>query len=460
VAAGHSKRLRRSRPADALNPSSAREVQVMAYAFRRLLVMGVVSVLVAAVGASAASSAKPKINPESGSFTMAMNLAYKPSFDILIKNFNNIYPNITVTPTYYSVGGSAPYPTVISTQLTAGNAPDVLWTLGGRTGPQYVQILAPSGYLAPLDGQPWAKWIPPQSKPDYLYKGHLYGSELGETPYSVIAYNKDYFQAHGLTVPTTFDQLINLCKTIKAQGKTPISWGATSIGSSNQADITSLAVSNVFRVDPSWLQKRLAGKVTFEGTAGWHRTLQQALQLQAAGCFSPGFTQENFAQQLPEFASGDAVMLWTVPIGLGTVATLNPNIHFAMFPAPADKAVDTWMVMQPQGGMSINAKASPSAKNAALAFIAFVSREKQARLLCKVNACISPFDVDKSNLPDIYKDLTPWFKAKKIIKIPWTQNPNLTVFTVFQADIQGLFTGQKSIDDVLTDLDKAWDASP
>jgi raffinose/stachyose/melibiose transport system substrate-binding protein len=425
----------------------------------RIAAAAIVAV-VAAVGVGVAPAASPpKQDLTSGSFSMAMNLAFKPGFDILIKNFNNIYPNIKVNPTYLSVGGSAPYGTVLLTELAGGNAPDVLWTVGGRQKCWWTQVLAAGGYLDPLDGRPWVKWIPPASKSDYIYKGHIYSSELGTTAFSVMTYNKDYFQQHGLKVPQTFAQLLGLCKTISAQGHY-ISYGAIGAGGATIGNITSLAVSDVWRTDPKWFAQRLAHQTTFEATPGWHRALQQMLDMKAAGCFHQGFESVNFAQMANEFASGQAVILWTTPILLGTIFQLNPNLHFGMFPPPADKAGDSWLVMQPQGGLSLNAKASPDAKMAALKFIDFVAREKQARLFAKINFLISTFDELKSNLPAAYADLKPWLTAGHYISIPWSQNPNTFVFGAIGPDIQGLFLGLKSIDDVLNDFDRVFDQPP
>jgi raffinose/stachyose/melibiose transport system substrate-binding protein len=421
---------------------------------RRVVVVAAIAAIAAVssvVAASPATSASP-----SGSFSMVMNLAYKPGFDVLIGNFNRVYPNIKVNPTYLSVGGNTPFATVVPTELSAGNAPDVIWTIGGVGGPTYTQVLAKAGYLDPLDGRPWVKRVPAVSKPSYMVGKHIYASELGTSVLSLITYNKDYFRAHGLTVPKTFSQLLTLCRTISAQGKIPISWGAQT-PAVNANNIIALAAGTVFRKDPTWFNKRLANKTTFASTPGWHRAVQMVLDLKNAKCFNPGAQSVDFAHMANEFASGNAVMLWTVPILLGSVLQLNPDIHFGMFPPPVDNAGDSQVTLQPQGGLSLNKKASPAAKKAALTFIDFVAREKQSRLFAKINFLISPFDVLKSNLPTAYADLTPWFKGGKVINTITTRFPNTQFATLFGTSAQGLFTGQKTANDVLADMDKAFE---
>jgi raffinose/stachyose/melibiose transport system substrate-binding protein len=426
---------------------------------RRVLaaVVGGAAIAAATVTVGGATSPAVAANTTSGSFTLAMNLAYKPGFDVLIKNFNTVYPNITITPSYYSVSGSASYETVVPTELSAGNAPDVLWTVGGKGAPIYTQVVAGAGYLKPLDGQPAVTSIPPGSRSQYTVGKHIYSSELGTTVFSTMVYNTDYFKAHGLKVPQTFPQLLNLCKAISSQGHY-ISYGAIGVGGTNQNNIESLAVSTVYAKDPKWYQKRLAHKVTFEGTPGWHTALEDALAMQKANCFQPGFTSINFAQMAQQFASGQAVVLWTVPILLGDILQLDPKIHFGMFAPPVAKAGQDWVMVQPQGGMSVNNKASAAATAAGLKFINFVATKKQENLFDNLNFLISDYDVTGAKLPPAYAGLTPEFKAKHYINIPDIEAPNSTFNTNFGVEIQGLFTGQKSVDQVLKDLDTDFNA--
>lgn len=426
------------------------------FGWRRLAALAVM--VVAMSSAAVAASAATPPSSQSGSFTLVMNLAYKPGFDILISNFNRIYPNIKVNPTYLSVGGNTPYATVVSTQVSAGNAPDVLWTLGGVGTPTATQVLAKGGYLATMDGRPWLTRIPTSTRSSYMLGKHVYASELGTSVLSLLMYNKDYFAAHSLKPAKTFSQLLSLCKTISAQGKIPISWGAQT-PAVNANNIIALAGGTVFRKDPTWYTRRLAHKVTFAGSAGWRRAVQMVVDMKAANCFNPGAASVDFAHMANEFASGNAVMMWTVPIILGTTLQLNPNLHVGMFPPPVDNAADTQVTLQPQGGMSINAKASASAKKAAQTFIDFVAREKQDRLFAGLNFLISSFDAKRGTLPPAYADLSPWFKAGKVINTITTRLPNTSFTTVFGTSAQGLFTGQKSVTDVLNDMDKAFDAS-
>ena len=86
----------------------------------------------------------------------------------------------------------------------------------------------------------------------------------------------------------------------------------------------------------------------------------------------------------------------------------------------------------------------------------FFAREKQSRLFATTNNQISPFDALKGRVPTAYKGITPILEnPKQVLQIGLNAMwPNTQMNTLSGASIQGLFTGQKSIDDVLKDMDQ------
>jgi hypothetical protein len=63
-------------------------------------------------------------------------------------------------------------------------------------------------------------------------------------------------------------------------------------------------------------------------------------------------------------------------------------------------------------------------------------------------------------LSGTYVDLGPLFKADQIILDPTTAWPNTNFTTDTGSSVQGLFTGQNTVDQVLADMDKAFDVKP
>jgi raffinose/stachyose/melibiose transport system substrate-binding protein len=415
---------------------------------RRLAALGLI-VLVACATASVAAS-RPLAKQDT-TIKMAMSTTYKPGFDILIANFGRVFPDIKVEPTYYVAG--APFATAVTTQFAAGNGSDVVWTTGARTGPTSVWPFAEAGYLADLSKSPWVKRLFTGTKGQYTYKNKVYSWDFGLSALALLSYNKDFFQQNSLKIPTTFSGLLSLCRRISGLGKIPIAWAGAS-QAVNTNNVVSLAGNTLLSSDPKWLQKRTAKTTTFASTNGWRRALQQVMDMKNAGCFSPGVAGVPLPQMLSQFASGQAAMMFTYAGLNGQVLQQSPTLKVGMFAPPGDTAASTRLTAQAAGGVAIWSK-SPN-KQAAQTFVNFLAREKQSRLFAKINYLISPFDALKGNLPTAYADLAPWFKSNKVIPTITAEWPNTQFGTVVGASIQGLFTGQKTIDDVLKDMDTAF----
>lgn len=408
-----------------------------------------VAALLAALAAASAVAAPTKA--QATTITMVMNAQYKSGMDILIANFERVYPDIDVQVSYVTAG--APYNSLVSTQFAAGNGSDILWSLGARSGPTAVWPYAEAGHLADLSNAVWVKRLFPGTKQQLVYKNKVYAWDMGLSALALLNYNKAYFTEKKLKPPTTFSGLLSLCRTIAGQGKIPISWGGGSQAVNNNNTIT-LAGSTVLSKDPTWLSKRLAGTTSFATTPGWRRALQMILDMKAANCFAPGVEGVTIPQMQSQYASGQAVMMYTSPAVVGGAKLLNPNLQSEMAVMPGDTAASTRLTLQDSGGLAVWSKSSHP--NEARTFVAFFAREKQSRLFATVNVQISPFDALKNKLPPAYQGVAATFKdPAKVLKTGLNAEwPNTQMNTLSGASIQGLFTGQKTVDDVLKDMDQ------
>ena len=161
--------------------------------------------------------------------TMGANL--RAVLDAYIVEFNNLYPNITVEVT--QVGNYDDVREQISTEITVGNQPNIAYcypdhvalynlakavtTLDGLIDSQ-IEVTRADGTteILGLTAEQQADFIA-----GYYNEGRQFGDGLMYTmPLSksteVLYYNKTFFDQHGLTVPTTWDELEAVCAQIKA----------------------------------------------------------------------------------------------------------------------------------------------------------------------------------------------------------------------------------------------------
>lgn len=160
--------------------------------------------------------------------TMGSNLS--DVLNLYIEEFNKLYPNIHVV--HEQVGSYDDVRDQIKTQLTQGNQPNIAYCY-----PDHVALYNIAGAVATLDnliastetvtradGTTETLGLTQAQIDDfiagYYNEGKQFGDDLMYTmPFSksteVLYYNKTFFDANGLTVPTTWDEMEALCKKIK-----------------------------------------------------------------------------------------------------------------------------------------------------------------------------------------------------------------------------------------------------
>ena len=163
------------------------------------------------------------------SHTMGTNLT--PVLDQYIAEFNKLYPNITIQ--YESIGGYDDVRDQISTQITVGNQPNLAYCYPDHVAlynlaqavTQLDNLIESDIKVTRADGTTETLGLTDEQKADfvegYYNEGKMFGDGLMYTlPMSksteVLYYNKTFFEANNLKVPTTWDELEAVCAQIKA----------------------------------------------------------------------------------------------------------------------------------------------------------------------------------------------------------------------------------------------------
>ena len=160
--------------------------------------------------------------------TMGQNLS--KVLDEYIPEFNELFPNITIE--WQQVGGYDDVRDQIKNELMVGNEPNVAYCY-----PDHValfnkasavqtldELIASKAEVKHADGTTEILGLTDEQIADYIegyYKeGTAFGDGLMYTmPFSksteVLYYNKTFFDEHNLSVPTTWDEMYDVCKKIK-----------------------------------------------------------------------------------------------------------------------------------------------------------------------------------------------------------------------------------------------------
>ncbi len=116
---------------------------------------------------------------------------------------------------------TASYQTALQQSITTADAPGLFtWWSGSQ-----LQTLAESGNLEDLSDI-WSEYVVPNGIADSVKDSLTFDGKVYAVPYSIIynmiIYNKNVFAENNVEVPTTFDELLSVCETLKANGITPI----------------------------------------------------------------------------------------------------------------------------------------------------------------------------------------------------------------------------------------------
>ena len=162
-------------------------------------------------------------------FYHTMGATLRGVLDKYIAKFNELYPNITIT--HSQVGSYDDVRDKISTELTVGNQPNIaycypdhvaLYNLAGGVV-TLDSLIASTATVERADGTTETLGLTQAQIDDFIDAYYNEGTQFGDgkmytMPMSksteVLYYNKTFFDQHGLKVPTTWDEMEQVCAQI------------------------------------------------------------------------------------------------------------------------------------------------------------------------------------------------------------------------------------------------------
>jgi ABC-type glycerol-3-phosphate transport system substrate-binding protein len=179
-------------------------------------------------------------------------------------------------------------------------------------------------------------------------------------------YNKADFAALNLKEPQTWDEFLNVCKTLKAAGKVPLICGGTSDVWATGAPYW-ISAANQVLIDayPNFNVDLKSGRVKWNNPA-LIDALAQWQNLVKAGYYHPGSMSFSYSQAAAEFQNGGASMMidgsWAAA-GFDAAGSTG----FGVFATPNPKNFKTYCAAVSYMGVSAQSKN----KDAAFAFVKY-----------------------------------------------------------------------------------------
>jgi raffinose/stachyose/melibiose transport system substrate-binding protein len=347
------------------------------------------------------------------------------------------------------------------TALSSGTGPDVMYFDAGLAE---AGELADAGLISPLDDYAtkygWTDRISKQILAWSTYGGKLYGLGL-EGEFNSMFANDTLIKKAGLTVPTTYQDLLGFCRDAKAKGYVPIAYGQ---GPAVYAkDVYAMVVNNVIGGDAvrSLVFDRQGVYDSPEMTSAitmWFKDMNDA------GCFPPGVNGLTVDNAALLFHGKKALMLAGGTWQIGDIDSKMPgqSVEMTAFPA-VDGGAGQFYPAGVGSAWVISAKSKH--QDAAAQLLDFLFSSKAVQTWMSEGGIIPPVKTDLSTLK-----LSPLIKhAAQLVqggtddqgsKLGYYIWPRWSskLFNLFQDDAQAVTAGKMTPPAFADAIQKQWTA--
>ncbi|MGF0118828.1 ABC transporter substrate-binding protein [Promicromonospora sp. Marseille-Q5078] len=389
-------------------------------------------------------------SPAGSSDTLTIATSHEPAVQAAVDAFKKENPDADIEVKVYAQD----YRGVVGAQLAGGNAPDILEISGGGGNPISAKVGGERGFYADLSDRDWAADVPDSSRDQLsLDDGKLMAVP---TVISSIAgiYNQGAIDELGLSIPTTWDEVLQFCADASDAGHVAYGLGLADTWTTSMYPYA-LTASLVYS-DPNFVDDQIAGKTTFSDS-GWKQAYQQMVDMRDAGCFNKSPNGTPYAQVQDAIRSGETLGTVNVSSEVNTIATGGASdleLTYAPFPATDDPA-ETYLSTSGDG-LALNAKSADS--ELALQFLDFMATPEGQIAFAEGFGDAAAMPGDQQQDDQVSALVQKNVEAGTVSTWPdrlWTST---TIQPEVTDGVQGLMNDSITVDELLSKMDAAFNA--
>ena len=240
----------------------------------------------------------------------------------LVDKFNETHEDVTIKITAPADAG-----TVLKTRMAKNDMPDIV-AMGGDNN--YTEVES-AGMLVDLSSEDYISNI----QESYLQMVYDVNKDKEEKAYGVpyatnasgVIYNVDKFKEHGIEIPKTWDEFIDVLEKLQDAGEQPLlmtykdAWTSSRPWNSIASDLA----------PESFNDDRKAGKTTFVGT---HEEIAEKY-MKLLDYAQDDFMGLTYDDGNKAFANGEAAMIINGNWAINQYKNANADINVDMFALPA-----------------------------------------------------------------------------------------------------------------------------
>lgn len=330
-------------------------------------------------------------------------------FRDIVADFEAANPDIDV------VINQVPDPdTALRTLLVKDRVPDVL-TVNGSA---YYGDLAKAGIFYDFSGEPIVDTVNPAVLDILDALGTAAPGEINALPMANnalgVIYNREIFAEHGLEVPTTWDELMDVCERLKAAGVAPFYATAADAWTTLEPFLT---LGPEIQPDDFFPRLREEGaSVGPDSSVSFQKDYPEVFEKMGVlydqyaqdGWRSRGYDDGNAA-----FARGESAMYVMGIWSFSQILANDPDIELGMFPMPGtDDPEDRLIVTGVDVAVTIGRETAHPEE--ALRFVNYLLSPETVARYTESQVALSPLADAPPPSFDALREITPFFEAGKI----------------------------------------------
>lgn len=244
------------------------------------------------------------------------------------------------------------YYTALKTKLASGEAPDMFLVQPMYAGVNSVFALAEAGYLEPLTDLKVMDLVGAGAD-SFTYKDEVYSIPSGITMLGTY-YNKKMFDDNDLSVPTNWEEFLDVCKTLKEAGIQPIVMGDKDMYVM-QFGLYQIAASQVYPKNPEYDIQLRTGDTKFTDQGTWDKVLEMYTTLYENEYIQTSSLGLGATQAIQKFIDGEAAMTFDGSFNApALLAEGSADFERGYFPLPGnDAGEDLYASIAPGAGPAI-----------------------------------------------------------------------------------------------------------
>jgi len=343
----------------------------------------------------------------------------------------------------------------MSARAAQGKLPDIMQMQSYAR----VQEYASKGFLVDVSNEEALTKVVPSSLPAVTWNGKQYAVPMDFAGIGII-YNKDIFAKYNIAVPTTYRELEQACRTLKANGIVPFAallkenW---SVGHFITMIHTALLQEKGISPD-QFIADMNAGKTSY----GCVDTAKLFSIMDFYRANMNGNAEEMAGgEQQQSFAKGESAMMCNGLWAYVDAKKLNPDLNARFIPFPVyNDATLNKLYADVDSTFGVSSQSTKEKQAAALKFLNWLSSDEGAKLWVSEHKLTNSFKgCDFSSLGGPFDDLMKSVGEKG--SLPWlfSQYPTAAFEDAAKNGAQLYMMKSKSADKVIADIDAQWAAS-